>query len=135
MFERGKVWTFYVLETLRDIDNPDQRIADDIRAFTKTSLGFFITLFTSVVDLFSFSAILYQIYPGLFVAIIVYAVVGSIVTTRLGRALVGLNYEKLQKEANFRFSLIRTRENAEAIAFYDSNAELLLIGIINNSSK
>ena len=123
--------TFYVLETLRDIDNPDQRIADDIRAFTKTSLGFFITLFTSVVDLFSFSAILYQIYPGLFVAIIVYAVVGSIVTTRLGRALVGLNYEKLQKEANFRFSLIRTRENAEAIAFYDSNAELERLNIQN----
>ena len=68
--------TFYVLETLRDLDNPDQRIADDIRAFTKTSLAFFITIFTSVVDLLSFSAILYQIYPGLFLAIIAYAAVG-----------------------------------------------------------
>jgi len=87
--------TFYILETLRDeaLDNPDQRIAEDIRAFTRTSLDFFITIFTSLIDLFAFSAILFQIYPGLFVAIIVYAGVGSVVTTRLGQALVGLNYQ------------------------------------------
>lgn len=115
--------TFYQIETLREIDNPDQRISEDVRAFTRTSLDFFITLFTAVIDLFSFSAILYQIYPGLFAAIIAYAGVGSIVTTQLGRSLVGLNYEKLLREADFRFALIRTRENAEAIAFYDSDAK------------
>ena len=115
--------TFYQIETLREIDNPDQRISEDVRAFTRTSLDFFITLFTAVIDLFSFSAILYQIYPGLFVAIIAYAGVGSIVTTQLGKSLVGLNYEKLLREADFRFALIRTRENAEAIAFYDSDAK------------
>ena len=107
---------------LRDIDNPDQRISDDVRAFTETSLKFFITIFTSIVDLVSFSAILFQIYPGLFVAIILYALAGSLITTKLGQSLVGLNFDKLQKEADFRFSLIRTRENAEAIAFYDPNA-------------
>jgi ABC-type uncharacterized transport system fused permease/ATPase subunit len=79
--------TFYQVETLREIDNPDQRIAEDVRSFTRTSLDFFITLFTAIIDLFSFSAILYQIYPGLFVAIIVYAGVGSVVTTQLGRSL------------------------------------------------
>ena len=63
--------------------------------------------------------------------IIYYLLFSSIVTTRLGRALVGLNYEKLQKEANFRFALIRTRENAEAIAFYDSNAELERVSVQN----
>jgi len=116
--------TFYTLETLRDdeVDNPDQRIAEDIRAFTKTSLDFLITVVTSVIDLASFSSILFQIYPGLFAAIIAYAGIGSIVTTNLGQSLVSLNYDKLQKEANFRFSLFRTRENAEAIAFYDSDA-------------
>ena len=57
--------TFYVLESLQSIDNPDQRIADDIRAFTRTSLDFLITLPTSVIDLFSFSAILFQIYIAL----------------------------------------------------------------------
>lgn len=116
--------TYFVIETLRDIDNPDQRIADDIRQFTRTSLDFFITLFTSLIDLLSFSAILFQIYPGLFAAIILYAGAGSVITTKLGRSLVSLNYERLIKEANFRFGLIRTRENAEAIAFYDSSAML-----------
>jgi putative ATP-binding cassette transporter len=114
--------TFYQIETLRDIDNPDQRIAEDVRAFTRTSLDFFITVITSIIDLLSFSAILFQIYPPLFLAIIVYSGVGSVVTTNLGRSLVGLNYERLLREADFRFSLIRTRENAEAIAFYDGNA-------------
>ena len=114
--------TFYVLETLKNVDNPDQRIAEDIKSFTKASLDFFITLFTAVIDLISFSAILYSIYPLLFVAIIIYAGIGSLVTTNLGQSLVGLNYDRLNKEANFRFSLIRTRENAESIALYDSSA-------------
>lgn len=114
--------TYYILETVRDIDNPDQRISEDIRRFTSTSLDFFITLFTSVIDLFSFSAILFQIYPPLFIAIVAYAGVGSVITTKLGRSLVSLNYDRLQREADFRFSLLRTRENAEAIAFYDQRA-------------
>lgn len=116
--------TYYIMETLREVDNPDQRITEDIRHFTRTSLDFFITIFTSIIDLFSFSAILFQIFPGLFVAIIVYAGIGSFVTTQLGQSLVALNYERLQREANFRFSLFRTRENAEAIAFYDGDAKL-----------
>jgi len=114
--------TFYQVESLRDIDNPDQRIAEDVRAFTRTSLDFLITLLTSIIDLVSFSAILFEIYPPLFGAIIAYAGVGSVVTTNLGRSLVGYNFERLLREADFRFALIRTRENAEAIAFYDSDA-------------
>ena len=115
---------YYEMEMLRDIDNPDQRIGDDIRYFTRTSLDFFITVLTSIIDLFSFSAILFQIYPGLFAAIIAYAGIGSIITTNLGRSLVQLNYEKLQREATFRFSLIRLRENSESVAFYDTDALL-----------
>lgn len=56
--------TFYVMETLHDIDNPDQRISEDIKAFTRTSLDFFITLFTSAVDLFSFSGTSSQPFPN-----------------------------------------------------------------------
>jgi vitamin B12/bleomycin/antimicrobial peptide transport system ATP-binding/permease protein len=116
--------TYYIFESLKEVDNPDQRISEDIRHFTRTSLDFFITIFTSIIDLFSFSAILFQIFPGLFVAIILYAGIGSFITTQLGQSLVSLNYDRLQREANFRFALFRTRENAEAIAFYDPNAQL-----------
>ena len=114
--------TFYVLETTREIDNPDQRIAEDVSEFTSTSLEFFFMLFSSITNLFSFSIVLYQISPLLFFALIVYALFGSYVTAWLGKTLVGLYYRQLQKEADFRFGLIRTREYAESIAFYDSTA-------------
>lgn len=115
---------YYSIETLREIDNPDQRIAEDIQAFTRTSLAFFITIFTSIIDLVSFAAILYNIYPTLFLVIIVYAGAGSLITTNLGRSLLSLNYQLLVKEANFRFQLFRVRENVESIAFYDDKALL-----------
>jgi len=73
---------------------------------------------TSVIDLVSFSFILYSIQPQLFVAIIAYAAFGTFTTALIGSNLVGLNYDKLLKEADFRYSLVRLRENAESVAFY-----------------
>jgi vitamin B12/bleomycin/antimicrobial peptide transport system ATP-binding/permease protein len=109
---------YYALERNSKIDNPDQRITEDVRSFTTFSLQLFLTILTSIIDLFSFSAILYSIQPQLFGAIVVYATFGTIVTTSIGSPLVKLNYLKLQKEADFRYALVRLRENAESIAFY-----------------
>lgn len=109
---------YYSLERSSEIDNPDQRIAEDVRTFTTFSLQIFLKIITSVIDLVSFSAILYSIQPQLFGAIVIYATFGTIVTTFLGKSLVGLNFLKLQREADFRYSLVRLRENAESIAFY-----------------
>ena len=92
-------------------------------------------MITSVIDLCSFSLILYEIYPPLFLAIIAYAGIGSLITTNLGRSLVGLNYERLLREADLRFSLIRTRENAEAIAFYDGDATREKQGVLDLLKK
>ena len=121
--------TYYIIECCRDIDNPDQRICEDLTEFTSTSLDFFFIIFDAVINLISFSAVLYQIYPLLFVAIILYALFGTFVSFRLGRSLVGKYYDKLQREADFRFGLIRTRENAEGIAFYDSDASMEQINL------
>ena len=77
---------------------------------------------TSVVDLGSFSAILYSIKPDLFLVILGYSVFGTAVTTSLGKSLIPLNFEQLRREANFRYSLVRVRENAESIAFYRGEA-------------
>jgi len=109
---------YYALERGGEVDNPDQRIAEDVRSFTTFSLQLFITIVTSIIDLASFSFILYSIQPNLFIAIILYSSFGTITTTALGRKLIGLNFEKLQKEANFRYSLVRLRDQAESIAFY-----------------
>jgi putative ATP-binding cassette transporter len=109
---------YYSLEQSDLIDNPDQRLTEDIRSFTAFSLQLFNTILTSLIDLVSFSFILYSIQPQLFTAIILYAIFGTVTTTALGGNLVQLNYDKLQKEANFRYSLVRFRENAENVAFY-----------------
>jgi ABC-type uncharacterized transport system fused permease/ATPase subunit len=109
---------YYNLERGGEIDNPDQRITEDVRSFTNFSLQLFLTILTSVIDLISFSAILYSIQPQLFAAIALYALFGTFTTTWIGKRLVDLNYNKLQKEADFRYSLVRIRDNAESIAFY-----------------
>mmetsp|Transcript_15218 Transcript_15218/g.18026 ORF Transcript_15218/g.18026 Transcript_15218/m.18026 type:complete len:756 (+) Transcript_15218:59-2326(+) len=109
---------YYSLERGSEVDNPDQRIAEDVRSFTTFSLQLFLTIVTSAIDLVSFSFILYSIQPQLFIGIILYALFGTLTTAAVGKNLVGLNYDKLQKEADFRYSLVRLRENAESVAFY-----------------
>jgi ABC-type uncharacterized transport system fused permease/ATPase subunit len=102
----------------KKIDNPDQRITEDVRTFTAFSLQLFITVVTSVIDLVSFSFILYSIQPQLFATIIGYAVFGTVTTTYIGSSLLPLNFAKLRREADLRYLLVRIRENAESIAFY-----------------
>jgi putative ATP-binding cassette transporter len=101
-----------------DIDNPDQRITQDVQSFTSYSLTLLISVLTSCIDLCSFSTILWTIYPTLFYAILVYAAFGTAVTAFLGKNLVGLNFDRLSKEADLRYALVRLRDNAESIAFY-----------------
>ncbi len=102
-----------------NIDNPDQRIAEDVRSFTQESLSFLLVLVESVLAVIAFSGVLWGISRSLVVFLLLYAIVGTLVTTIVfGKPLVRLNFEQLKKEANFRFSLVRIRENAEAIAFY-----------------
>jgi ABC-type uncharacterized transport system fused permease/ATPase subunit len=100
------------------VDNPDQRIQEDVSSFTSYSLSFFLTIVGTAIDLVSFSVILFSVMPELFIAIIVFASLGTAATIVIGKVLVRLNYEALQREADFRFSLVRIRENAESIAFY-----------------
>jgi putative ATP-binding cassette transporter len=112
---------YYTLERSRldsNIDNPDQRIAEDCKSFTQYSLSLFLTISVSLIDLVCFSIILYSIQPSLFVSIIGFALVGTLTTVLIGKTLVRLNFERLQKEADFRYSLVRIRENAESIAFF-----------------
>ena len=104
--------------SVQAIDNPDQRITEDVNSFTDYSLQLVITILTSIIDLVSFSTILWSIYPTLFGAILAYAVFGTILTAWLGKPLVHLNFQQLAREADLRYSLVRLRDNAESIAFY-----------------
>lgn len=91
------------------MDNPDQRIQEDVWSFTSYSLSFFLTIVNTIIDLISFCIILFTILPQLFVAIILFASMGTLFTVLIGKVLIKLNYESLQREADFRFSLVRIR--------------------------
>src|SRR5439155_20297638 len=108
--------TYYRLMTREDIDNPDQRIAEDIKTLTQTAVSFGIVVLNATLSLVLFAAVLWSITPRLFAAAIGYAAIGSVVTLIIGRRLVRLNFLQLKKEADFRFGLIRVREFGEAIA-------------------
>jgi putative ATP-binding cassette transporter len=110
---------YYALTTQPEIDNPDQRLAEDVRSFTQESLAFLLVLVESVLSVIAFSGVLWGISKPLVIFLVLYALIGTLVTTVVfGKPLVRLNFEQLKKEADFRFSLVRIRENAEAIAFY-----------------
>ena len=113
---------FYHIQTGSVIDNPDQRIVDDISSFTATSLGLAFTLLNAGIDLVSFSGILIGIYEPLVVVLFVYAAGGTLISAKLGQPLVGLNFQQEAKEADFRYGLVRVRENAESVAFYAGEA-------------
>lgn len=101
------------------IDNPDQRIAEDINNFTRTLVEFSIVFIVSITQGIAFSVVLFKILPILVVFLIIYSIVGPIITVGLfGKKLVNLNLKQLKKEADFRFNLVRIRDNSEAIAFY-----------------
>lgn len=113
----------YYRLTTSDIDNPDQRIADDIDSFTQKSLYFSMIALGSLIDLVAFSAVLWTISRSLVAFLIVYAVVSTLFTGAVfGRRLIDLNFRQLQREADFRFGLVRVREHAEPIAFHDGEA-------------
>jgi len=126
--------TYYRMQlTDRATDNPDQRIADDLNLFVATTLSLTLGLLNAVVTLVSFLAILWGLsgalsfalgstqvsIPGYLVWVaLAYAAAGTWLAHRIGRPLVGLNFHRQRVEADFRFSLVRFRENGEGVALY-----------------
>lgn len=108
---------YYKLARHEAIDNPDQRIEEDVRSFCATSLSLFLIICNSVLTLVLFLGILYSISINLVFAVISYSIVGSVVTYLVGRPLVRLNVQQLRKEADYRYKLVKIRDNTEAIAF------------------
>ena len=122
----------YRMQLLGDAaDNPDQRIAEDLQLFVQYTLSISIGLLNSIVTLASFVVILWTLsaaaplhlfganfdIPGYLVwAALIYAVIGTALTHLIGWRLIPLNFQQQRFEADFRYNLVRTRENAEQIA-------------------
>ena len=110
---------YYHLRTDAKIDNPDQRIADDIYSITVQSVNFLLILAAAIFQAAAFGRVLWHISGYLVLFLVVYATITTALTYGLfGAKMVTLHYEQRRKEADFRFGLVRVRENAEFIALY-----------------
>ena len=109
---------YYRLRSSNRVDNPDQRISEDVKSFTTGVLGYLLTAINSVVTLCAFLGVLWLISWKLPVGLFVFATLGTGLSILIGKRLVGLHFKQYQKEADFRYSLIRVRDNAESIAFF-----------------
>jgi vitamin B12/bleomycin/antimicrobial peptide transport system ATP-binding/permease protein len=126
---------YYRLQLLdRGTDNPDQRIADDLRLFVDATLSLTLGLLSAVVTLLSFITILWTLsgalelwgvsIPAYMVwCALLYAIAGTWLTHVIGRPLIGLEFGQQRFEADYRFALVRLRENAEGIALYRGEHE------------
>src|SRR5438445_1056773 len=121
-----------------ETDNPDQRIAEDVQLLAAHTLGLFTGGQRATVTLVTFVAILWGLFGSLHVTVgeyairlpgymvwvaVLYAILGTWVTDWLGRPLVTLNFDRQRYEADFRFSLVRFRENTEGVALYRGEAD------------
>jgi putative ATP-binding cassette transporter len=131
--------TYYRMQLVaRETDNPDQRIAEDVHLLASHTLGLFTGGLRAIVTLVTFVAILWGlsgtltvpvgvfsiVIPGSMVWVaILYATAGTWLTDWLGRPLVRLNFDRQRYEADYRFSLVRFRENTEGVALYRGEAD------------
>ena len=124
---------YYRIELQRTVDNADQRIAEDLRLLGEYTMTLLLGLLGAIATLISFLFILWNLsgplslkpigiditIPGYMAWVcLIYAIVGTFLANLVGRRLIPLNFQKQRFEANFRFSLVRVRENAEGIALY-----------------
>lgn len=129
-----KKQVYYRLQVLgRDTDNPDQRISEDISQFVSLTLQLLIGVLKQLTTLAAFGVVLwnlsgsftvplgswsFEIYGYMFWFSLVYSVLGTVGAHLVGKKLIGLNFEQQRFEADFRFHMMRVRENSESIAFY-----------------
>lgn len=109
---------FFNISHESDIDNPDQRISQDVGSFTSTSLDFFTEILSSLIQLIVFIGVLWSISQLLVFLLVAYAAIGTIVVVVFGKKLINLNFLQLMREADLRYGLVQVRNNAESIAFF-----------------
>jgi putative ATP-binding cassette transporter len=109
---------YYRIGERGHVDNPDQRISEDIRDFTAGAIEYTDLFTTSLINGAVFFVILWTISPVLALVGLVYSAIGTVVSLRVSRPLIPINFAQQRYEADFRFGLVHVRDNAESIAMY-----------------
>ncbi|TGL87253.1 ABC transporter ATP-binding protein/permease [Leptospira congkakensis] len=116
--------TFHQIIGKPGIENPDQRITDDVKAFTTTTISFTLLFIGGIFSAISFSGVLWSINPILFLVAVAYAFLGTVSTIFLGKSLIRINYDQLDMEASYRADLLHIRQHAESIAVTHREARM-----------
>ncbi len=114
---------FYHINNDRVIDNPDQRISQDINSFINQFLNYLLGLIGTLLSGFLYIGTLWKINNSLVFIAIATAIIQTLISYFIGRVLTPLNFKSLEYEADFRYSLVHIRNNSEAIAFYEGEKE------------
>jgi putative ATP-binding cassette transporter len=109
---------YYKLSSQPDIDNPDERISQDMDSFCNLTVGLTMSVIDSVITILTFAGLLYTISPKLSLVVVIYCLVGCMLTYLIGKRLPKLNFEHLKLEADLRYSLAQVRRDFESIAFF-----------------
>ena len=137
-FERRN---YYRVGNNINVDNPDERMHQDIDATVSMTLSLALTVLDSIITLGSFATVLWAISHSLTWIVIGYSLVGSLIIVLFGRRLVLLNFMQLKLEADYRFALIHVRNHTESIAFYRGEERELntvrgrFAGVVENAHK
>jgi vitamin B12/bleomycin/antimicrobial peptide transport system ATP-binding/permease protein len=113
---------YYIMRD-RTVDNPDQRISEDVNSFSTGALSYSMTVLQAIVTAIAFFGILWEMWRWLAVSLIGYALAGTWLAVVIGRHLVVINFNQQRFEADYRFALVHARDNAEAIALYDGASD------------
>ena len=114
---------FYQMNLTGRVDNPDQRIQEDLNSFSSSTLTYGLSALSSIVTGATFFGILWTISPWLAWSLVGYSVLGTYAAITVGRRLVPINFDQQRYEADYRFGLVHVRDNAEPIAMYGGEAQ------------
>lgn len=102
----------------KDVDNPDQRMAQDTDSFANSAIGLFISILDALVNVIMFIGVLWSFSGTLTLTVVLYAGAGSVIVYLIGRSLVDLAFQQFKTEGDLRFGLGEVRREAESIAMY-----------------
>ncbi|MCC5659227.1 ATP-binding cassette domain-containing protein [Nostoc sp. XA010] len=119
---------YYKINFKADIDNPDQRLSQEIEPLPSNALSFSATLLEKVLQMATFLIILWSIFPKVAIALLIYTIIGNLIAVYLNQELIRINQEELESKADYNYALTHVRNHAESIAFFrGENQELNII--------
>ncbi|MFN6563894.1 MAG: ABC transporter ATP-binding protein/permease [Nostoc sp. ChiSLP01] len=125
---------YYKINFSTDIDNPDQRISQEIEPITTNALSFSATFIEKILEMATFLIVVWSISQQIAVVMVVYTFIGNLISAYLNQELIKLNKEEIESKAEYNYSLTHVRNHAESIAFFrgEQQESKIITGRFNN---